>query len=221
MLSEVGRKPRYGVRVLYIFAALFLSMIGLILLTVTGSNISKITYASQLNSTENVKQSITDTVCPVQTELEGESGYGDGDTSHDRSNASGGNLNNVVWLKDGESRSWPFTLDFSGIFATVTITYSNDNHDLRSGELVTITLDGMFIDSFSAEGTSPPGICQGCGWNIFTATAPIDIGYIPNGDHTISAIVSGGDGDGIEIDVLKIRFCALDMETYLPLILKD
>jgi len=109
-----------------------------------------------------------------------------------RSNASG---QKTVWLKDGEIRTIPFSVTGSTRY-TVSVRYSNDN--FGSLEVVTVSINGKEIGSFSAQDTGNFGF----GWNVFTSSeslGPVDL--LP-GAHSIKVSVEGGDGYGVEIDLV-------------------
>lgn len=128
--------------------------------------------------------------------LEGEHATGDGSVMY-RSEASG---DRTRWLHAGESASWIFDL------ATCNPTtqhvlgarYSNDNYGPL--ETVTLTVDGEIVGQFQAQDTGDGGL----GWNVFVRADGIATIWLDPGPHTASASVSGGDGYGVEIDLVDV-----------------
>ena len=129
---------------------------------------------------------------PDQITLEGESGSGAGQVMP-RSNASGAR---TVWLHDGETRVLTFDLPSPGRYG-VSVRYSNDN--FGATERVEVSVDGRTVGSFDAEDTGDGGF----GWDVFrwADVATLDLA---EGAHRIDVTPRGGDGYGIELDVVRL-----------------
>lgn len=130
----------------------------------------------------------------ARIDLEAESGSGQGVISQ-RSEASGGR---TVWFHDGESRFLSFALADGGRYV-VRVRYSNDN----AGPLETIAVqvDGESAGEFSAEDTGDFGI----GWNIFRWGGLSGSIELSPGTHEVKISVLGGDGSGVEIDLVSLE----------------
>ena len=114
-----------------------------------------------------------------------------------RSAASG---QRTVWLHDGESRILSFQLPASARY-TLGVWYSNDN-PTGPLETVTVSVDGAAVGSFFAQNTRIPGEPPGSGWNVFTSAGPFGPVDLQPGTHEVRVSVAGGDGYGMEIDVV-------------------
>ncbi len=125
--------------------------------------------------------------------LEGEDGTGDGSVK-DRGAASG---QQTVWLHEGESRTLSFDLDSTALYE-VAVRYSNDNDGPL--ETVEVAIDGMSIGEFEAQDTGDFGL----GWNVFEWSGPVGSLVVPPGSHDVVVSVAGGDGFGVEIDVVSL-----------------
>ena len=123
--------------------------------------------------------------------FQAENGTGSGQVKS-RSNADG---KETVWVHADESRTIPFTLcPGNSTRYRIRVRYSNDNFGPL--EVVSLQLDGSSVGQFIAEDTGDYGL----GWNNFTeSSVPGPITLNP-GDHKITILVNGGDGNGIEID---------------------
>ena len=125
--------------------------------------------------------------------LEAEDGTGDG-VLMCRSNASEGH---TIWLHAGESR----TLAFETVCPddlTFQVRYSNDNFGPL--ETVTVSLDGVPVCSFEAQDTGNGGN----GWNVFVTADPCGPVSVAAGPHLLKLDVAGGDGFGVEPDVVTV-----------------
>ena len=71
-------------------------------------------------------------------------------------------------------------------------------------ETVTLKIDGKPMGSFEALDTGN----SGAGWNIFLASQLLGPLKLTKGIHQMSLAVSGGDGDGIEVDQVRLQ-CAV------------
>lgn len=125
--------------------------------------------------------------------LEGEDGTGDGSIKL-RSAASN---QKTVWLHAGESRILPFNLEGTGLYE-VAVRYSNDNFGPL--ETVEVSIDGASVGQFEAQDTGDGG----SGWNVFEWSGPIGLKIISPGSHEVTVSVMGGDGYGVEIDVVSL-----------------
>ncbi len=130
--------------------------------------------------------------------FEWEHGSGDGQIMP-RSNASN---KKTVWLHAGEWRALTFTITDAGD-AAFRLRYSNDNGAGPPLEEVTLLLDGGEIYRFDAQNTyagGPPG----SGWNNFLWSRWSGSAHIAAGEHELKALVTGGDGFGVELDCVQL-----------------
>ena len=125
--------------------------------------------------------------------LEGENGTGDGEVLA-RSSASG---QRTIWLHDGEFRSLPFRLPADATY-TLSVRYSNDNFGPL--ESVDVKVDSVSVGQFAALDTGD----YGHGWNVFESTGAIGSVSLQAGVHQVEVFVTGGDGYGVEIDVVEL-----------------
>ena len=125
--------------------------------------------------------------------LEGESGTGDGDVIS-RSAASG---DQTVWLQAGESRTLSFRLD-TGARYKLNVRYSNDNFGPL--ETIAVSVDGTSLGQFVTQDTGDDGE----GWNVFFWSDIVGSRDLAPGDHEVVLFVSGGDGFGVEIDLVGL-----------------
>jgi hypothetical protein len=125
--------------------------------------------------------------------LEGEAASGDGGKMG-REHASG---RETRWLHAGETASWSFTAPAAGRYG-ITAAYSNDN--FGSLEKVQFLLDGTPAGAFDAQDTGDIG----AGWDVFLTTGSLAVVDVAEGTHTLAVQVSGGDGYGVEIDVVRL-----------------
>jgi len=125
--------------------------------------------------------------------LEAENGSGAG-TIMQRSNASG---KRTRLLKDGQSVNLAVSNAASGTY-TITVRYSNDNFGKL--ETVTVAIEGVRVGSFKAMDTGDGG--KGC--NVFVSNTINNVA-LSAGDHTVTKTVTGGDGFGVEIDVIYLN----------------
>ncbi len=130
---------------------------------------------------------------PVQIVLEGEAGSGDGQVMP-RSEASG---QKTVWLHAGESRTLSFQLS-AGARYSLSVRYSNDNFGPL--ETVDVAVDGVNVGQFAAQDTGGFGL----GWNVFESSGTIGSVDLQPGAHEVTVSVTGGDGYGVEIDVVTL-----------------
>lgn len=131
---------------------------------------------------------------PDQILLEGEDGSGDGQVML-RSEASG---QRTVWLHAGESRTLRFQLPAEARYR-LSVRYSNDNFGPL--EAVDVGIDGVRAGQFAAQDTGDFGF----GWNVFRWSDPFDPVTLSPGTHEVTIAVTGGDGFGVEIDVVKLE----------------
>jgi hypothetical protein len=133
---------------------------------------------------------------PPQILLEAEDGSDAGQVMM-RSNANPP-LRRTVWLRAGQTRRFTFTsAPAIGKYA-VRVRYSNDN--FGPTELLMGTLDGDRIGSFAAADTGD----NGNGWNVFVWSPNIGPVDLQPGTHQLAISVSGGDGFGVEIDLVAL-----------------
>jgi len=106
----------------------------------------------------------------------------------------------TIWLHAGESRTLSFSLPSRARYS-LSVRYSNDN---PTGPLETVTAwdDGVEVGHFTAQNTRPPGGVPGSGWNVFLSSGPIGAVDLEAGIRRITVSVAGGDGYGVEIDVV-------------------
>lgn len=126
--------------------------------------------------------------------IEAEDGTGDGFIQN-RGNASGGM---TVHLDSGQTRTTIFDAPFKTDYE-ISVRYSNNNFGPL--ETVSVSVDGQFLASFSAEDTGD----LGAGWDIFAETGPLRSVTLLPGLHEISVTVSGGDGFGIDVDQISLH----------------
>jgi hypothetical protein len=124
--------------------------------------------------------------------FEGEAGSGHGQVMQ-RSAASG---LKTVWLHAGESRQHAFSVAAAARYH-VAVWHSNDNFGPL--ELLTVTFDGAVVGQCRTQDTGDGGH----GWNVF---AKCDVGGVDlgSGAHALEVAVSGGDGYGVEIDLITL-----------------
>ena len=79
--------------------------------------------------------------------------------------------------------------------------YSNDNLNAVPVETLTVHVDDVAVGQVEPDDTGDGGF----GWNVFRWTAEIGQVELTSGRHTISVAVSGGDGYGVEIDVIRLE----------------
>ncbi len=132
--------------------------------------------------------------------LEGEDGTGDGEIKDNRGAASGGQ---TVWLRAGESRTLSFDLDGSALYE-VAARYSNDNFGPL--ETVEVSIDGASVGQFEAQDTGDWGF----GWFVFEWSGPVGSIVLAPGPHEVAVLVSGGDGFGVEIDLVALEPMAVE-----------
>lgn len=133
------------------------------------------------------------TVVPAMLLLEAEMGGGNGRII-DRSNASN---QKTVLLLTGESRMLTFQLSARACYA-LEVRYSNDNFGPL--ETVEAQVDGALLGRFFAQDTGD----RGHGWNNFVWDGSLGALNLQPGAHEVTLTVSGGDGYGVEIDVVKL-----------------
>ena len=124
----------------------------------------------------------------------------------------------TVWLNAGETLLNSFTLDHDADEIMLFIRYSNDNIDAGPLETIEFFINGSHIGAFEAQDTGSGGL----GWNIFAFSPVFFSGPLQAGDHLLETMVTGGDGFGVEIDILFVNAtypaqCAHHL--YLPTIL--
>ena len=131
--------------------------------------------------------------------LEAEDGTGDG-TIKDRGAASN---QKTVLLKAGKSRTMSFDLEGTALYQ-VDVRYSNDN----SGPLedVEVSIDETSVGQFEAQDTGD----YGQGWNVFEWSGPIGSHIVAPGSHEALVSVTGGDGYGVEIDLVSLAPIPVD-----------
>ena len=132
---------------------------------------------------------------PDRIALEAENGSGGG-SNKPRSNASG---QQTAWLHAGETRRLSFSIQVGARY-TISVRYSNDQTAGSPSETVSVTVDGSGF-SYQAEST---GVGDGNGWNVFKS-ANLGTIDLTSGGHTVEITPSGGDGFGIEIDVVVLQ----------------
>ncbi|MBI5605953.1 MAG: hypothetical protein HY879_21675 [Deltaproteobacteria bacterium] len=127
----------------------------------------------------------------TQIVLQAENGSGAGQVMS-RSNAGG---QATVWLHANETRIITFPLcPGTNTNYRLRVRYSNDNNGPT--EVVSIQLDGSSVGQFTSEDTGDFGL----GWNNFAESPDLGPVTLQPGDHKITISVTGGDGNGIEID---------------------
>jgi hypothetical protein len=127
----------------------------------------------------------------TQIVLQTENGSGAGQVMS-RSNADG---QATVWLHGNESRTITFTLcPGTNTNYRLRVRYSNDN--FGPTEVVSVQLNGNSVGQFTSEDTGDFGL----GWNNFAESPDLGPITLQPGDHRITISVTGGDGNGIEID---------------------
>jgi len=138
---------------------------------------------------------------PSQIFLEGEDGRGDGKVMC-RSDAS---AENTVWLLDGESRNFSIRLPADARYS-LSLRYSNDHDLTKSLETVRVSVDDLgTVGEFTAQNTRLPDKPLGTGWNIFRWSGNVSTLDLGPGRHEVTVSISGGDGNGVEIDRVKLE----------------
>ena len=136
------------------------------------------------------------TVPPLpEIDLEGEFGVGSGQVK-ERSEASGAR---TILLQAGESRTLSFDL-IAGARYRLNIRYSNDNANDLPSELVAVAVDGDLLGQFVPQDTGDDGF----GWNVFAWSDIVGVVDLSPGHHEVVLSVTGGDGFGVEIDVVAL-----------------
>jgi uncharacterized protein (TIGR03437 family) len=128
---------------------------------------------------------------------EAESGTGGGRIMMS-SNASG---QRTVLLLAGQSLGISLSVATPGLYQ-VAVRASNDNFGPL--ETVAVSADGVPLGSFQPPNTHPDGGVSGSGWNVFvdsTLAIPIDL---LAGSHVFQFDVTGGDGFGVELDMVRL-----------------
>lgn len=111
-----------------------------------------------------------------------------------RSEASG---DATLSMGDGDGATFQFvTCDPTAL--SLRIRYSNDNYDDRSSERIEVFVDGVRVADFVAADTGG----YGAGWNQFVSSPPSSGVELSAGRHRIDVTVAGGDGLGIELDLV-------------------
>jgi hypothetical protein len=142
----------------------------------------------------NIQRSLNRLNAPEEILLQAESGTGNGQVMQ-RSEA----LNQrTVLLQTNESRSLSFPFASEARYR-LDVRYSNDN--FGPSEIVSIAIDGVQIGSFVALDTGD----SGNGWNNFLWSGSVGSVNLTPGLHTITIVISGGDGFGVEIDAVKLE----------------
>lgn len=115
-----------------------------------------------------------------------------------RRNASN---NQTVSMLDEDNLSIP--LDYVGN-ATMLVRYSNDSAGPL--EVVELRIIGQTtrVFTFSAFNTRRPGMRSGEGLECFQTVAFGDVTFSAQ-DHTLEVRVTGGDGFGVELDVILLQ----------------
>jgi hypothetical protein len=132
----------------------------------------------------------------AQLALESESvGIGDG-VERSRTNASN---DKTTWLQAGEQREFELVSEDAVTYA-VGCRYSNDNFGPL--ETIEVLFDGFSLGAFSANDTGNFGL----GWNVFKPCPSLaNIVVNPGTPHRLTVRVSGGDGWGVELDVVTLE----------------
>ena len=129
---------------------------------------------------------------PLSVEIENAAGNGE---NRPRSAASKGLTR---WLRSGESASASFDVTAPASYSLV-VHYSNDNFgDL---ETISVAVDGVTSGTFQAQDTGDGGT----GWNVFVQSPPLGPVDLTAGTHKLVTSASGGDGNGVEIDLVSIE----------------
>lgn len=148
-----------------------------------------------VNGVASLQQAVDVVFKGLPLTLEGESATGQGQIMT-RSSASG---TQTLWLHAGESASW--NVNLATCAATTRVLgarYSNDNFGPL--ETVAISVDNQAVGSFQAQDTGD----FGNGRNIFVRADDIATTLLAPGAHTVTVSVSGGDGFGVEIDLVDL-----------------
>lgn len=112
-----------------------------------------------------------------------------------RANASG---QHTVWLCTDTARSLTFGLTAEASYR-LSVRYSNDNSGPM--EAVDVSVGDIHIGQFIAQDTGD----FGNGWNVFEWSEPMSSVNLLPGIHEVTMTVRGGDGFGVEIDVVKLE----------------
>ena len=130
---------------------------------------------------------------PSQIVLEAEAGSGAGQTIS-RSAAS---KQATALLLQGQVQALTFELPDPAQYS-ISVRYSNDNFGPL--ENVSISVDGVALQTFIAQDTGD----FGAGWNNFFTTSTFGPYDFQSGTHTVRVDVAGGDGFGVEIDLVQL-----------------
>ena len=80
----------------------------------------------------------------------------------------------------------------------MNVRYSNDNFGPL--ETVAVSVDGTSLGQFVPQDTGD----FGHGWNVFLWSDIVGSVDLSAGDHHVVVSVSGGDGFGVEIDLVAL-----------------
>jgi hypothetical protein len=141
----------------------------------------------------NIQRALARLAVPAQILLEGEAGSGNGQIKA-RSEAS---VARTVLLQTSESQTLAFELAGTARY-TVSVRYSIDNFGPL--ETVSVRVDGVSLGQFEAQDTGDFGF----GWNNFVSSGALGVIALQPGAHQIVVSVAGGDGSGIELDVVTL-----------------
>ena len=126
--------------------------------------------------------------------LEGEDGHGV-EAVRQRENASGGR---TAWLR---LSTQTLTLELEapvGATYTMSVRYNNDNDGPL--ETIEVNFDGQKVGRFIAEDSGDRG--SGLDWDVFVSRGPLGAVDVAGGSHAVTISFTGGDGYGVEIDVV-------------------
>jgi len=124
--------------------------------------------------------------------VRGTAGSGDG-AIHQRSAAP---FVDVLWLRAGESRTYPVTISEPGVYAVRLLT-SNDNLPPPAAlESMRVRWDGVDVGTIIAPDSGAQGF--GLDWNTGTISDPTSPFVANSGQHSLQIAVTGGDGYGVE-----------------------
>ena len=132
----------------------------------------------------------------IEITVEGEDGHGM-EAVHHRENASGGS---TAWLR---LSTQTLTMEFEAparATYTISVLYSNDNDGPL--EKIDVNFDGERVGSFVAEDSGDRGF--GSDWDVFVSSGPMGTVDAASGSHVVTLSFTGGDGYGVEIDVVTL-----------------
>jgi len=99
-----------------------------------------------------------------------------------------------VWhMELGQAATYAFSIGTSTPL-NLSLRYSND--DLGVGDDLEVLVDGVVMGNFHTIDTLD--------WNVFVQSPLIPLGMLSAGNHTVTLVVNGSDGFGVDVDLLEM-----------------